>query len=247
MQVPRAGDMAGVSILIVEDHTMIAEYVASILADAGYEAIQAHTLAAARSALSLRDFDLLLCDRYLPDGESQALLEAIGTDSRHATIPAIVLSADMNADSRLTLLASGFVDVLAKPCQAPRLLDAIRTALTGHGSALPVEPADRTADAEPVLDDAAALLICAGNTDTLASLRRLFAAELPSLRERLACFANGNNAAGLSQELHRLSAAAAWCGAMEVKAYCQRLRQGPAPALHELDQALLRLQQALAH
>lgn len=237
--------MAGGSILIVEDHTMIAEYVASVLVDAGYEAIQAATLAAARTALDQRHFDLLLCDRYLPDGESGTLLAAIGTGDGRAAIPAIVLSADMDATARQTLLAAGFVDALAKPCPPPRLLDAIRTALAGRGDRAAAEPPTTATGSEPVLDDSEALRICAGNADTLASLRRLFAADLPSLRQRLADFTTQGDTAGLSQELHRLSAAAAWCGAIEVKTGCERLRRNPALELGQLDRALQRLQQAL--
>lgn len=237
--------MAGESILIVEDHTMIAEYVASILGNAGYKAIQAPTLAAARRALAGQRFDLLLCDRFLPDGEGHDLLSAMGDGTAQPRTPAIILSADMDSGERAMLLALGFVDALAKPCPPPRLLQSVRAALDGQGAIAKDPPPATQAAAEPVLDDAAALHICAGSRDTLVSMRRLFAADLPALRQRLATFAATGDATRTAQELHRLSAAAAWCGAAQVKAACERACRDPAGGLDELDAALARVLAAL--
>ena len=237
--------MAGESILIVEDHTMIAEYVASILGNAGYKAIQAPTLAAARLALARQRFDLLLCDRFLPDGEGHDLLSAMGDGMAHRRTPAIILSADMDSGERAMLLALGFVDALAKPCPPPRLLQSVRAALNGQSGVAEDSPPAMQAVAAPVLDDAAALHICAGSRDTLASMRRLFAADLPALRQRLATCAATGDATRTAQELHRLSAAAAWCGAAQVKAACERACHDPAGGLEELDAALASVLAAL--
>lgn len=236
--------MAGESILIVEDHTMIAEYVASVLAGAGYRPIQVHTLARAREVLARQRFDLLLCDRFLPDGEGQELLAMLGT-AVHAKVPAIALSADMDAGVQQELMAGGFTGTLAKPCRPAQLLECVRQVLEGRpGSAVSPAPAARAGD-PPVLDDAAALAVCAGNAGIMASMRRLLAADLPALRQRLSAAAGAGDAHALAQELHRLSAAAAWCGAAEVKALCGRAGPDPFHILADLDAALERLRTAL--
>jgi DNA-binding response OmpR family regulator len=237
--------MAGESILIVEDHTMIAEYVASVITGAGYQAIQAPTLSAARLGLARHRPDLMLCDRYLPDGEGQSLLPQLAPSGSHPAIPAIILSADMNDSDRQALLEAGFVDALCKPCPAPVLLQRIAVALAGRTTPAPVPLANAALANKPVLDDAAALGICAGNAEALRSMRRLFAADLPDLRRRLAACAAERDVTRLGQELHRLSASAAWCGAVEVKARCERMGQDSGWDMVELDEALARLEQAL--
>lgn len=245
---------------------MIADYLASVLGAAGYEPIQAGSLARARRLLEAAAFDLWLCDRHLPDGDSRQLLARSPATQRP---PAIALSADLDEASRSALLAAGFAEVLAKPCPPDRLLASVARVL-GHpppSTGMPVREAGgraaspaakatgQEADAGcrhgPALDDAAGLRACAGNRTTLSALRRLFAAEIDGLRQRLAGFIDHGDDAGLAGELHRLAASAAWCGAPRV-ARCAGALQATlaqpqaAAAARDLDQALQRLASELA-
>ncbi|MFB9069181.1 response regulator [Pseudofulvimonas gallinarii] len=238
--------MAGKSILIVEDHTMIAEYVASVLRDAGYQAIQAGSLAEARRALADRRFDLLLSDRWLPDGEGHELLTGPGDGRVHPAPPAVLMSAELDRDEREKLLAHGFADALAKPCPPQVLLDRIAQVLGGNTPHATAQAARSQVSPAPVLDDEAALAVCAGNAATLASMRKLFATELPAVRERIAACAARGDTMQLAQELHRLCASAAWVGAAEVRQCCDAARTDPGQGPEGLDAALARVQQALS-
>lgn len=210
------------SILIVEDHTMIAEYLASVLAGAGFEPVQAGSLAQARALLARRRFDVWLCDRHLPDGEVTALLAGRGADAGAAT-PAIALTAELDAPTRQRLLDAGFVDALQKPCTPAALLQAIRAVIGDFGAGkadAPVPAAGGEIEpAAPVLDDAAALAICGGDRSVLAAMRRLLRAELPALQAQLVALGGStSDTTHLAGELHRLAASAAWCGASEAAA-----------------------------
>jgi DNA-binding response OmpR family regulator len=229
------------TILIIEDHTMIAEYIASVVEGAGFEPIQARSLAEARSRLAERRFDLWLCDRNLPDGDATALLSERDRDDRHRDTPAIALTAELTASGRRTLLSAGFDEALAKPCTPGALLVAIGTvisALPGSAGLDRHEAVDANACAgcNPVLDDAAALAVCGGDRATLSAMRRLLAGEVPGLVTRLRQLIADDDRRELGSELHRLIAAAAWCGAAEVAALAGRLQS----ALGTADVALIR-------
>jgi DNA-binding response OmpR family regulator len=236
-------------ILIVEDHTMIAEYLASVLAAEGFEAIQAHSLAQARQRLAERAFELWLCDRNLPDGDSSRLLGEWPDRP-----PAIVLSADLDARGRRDLLAAGFADALAKPCPPNRLLASVARVLDGVAD--PAAPIPETgvlqvAESTPVLDDAQALARCGGERATVDDLRNLLAAQLPQTRQRLRMAAIAGDEPALAAELHGLAGAAGWIGAEQVAAClravqaCLHRQADPASALTRLDRALAALLQVL--
>jgi DNA-binding response OmpR family regulator len=236
-------------VLIVEDHTMIAEYLASVLGSAGFEAIQAHCLAQARQRLTAPGFDLWLCDRHLPDGDSSDLLR-----QHPGHPPAIVLTADLDGAGRRALLACGFSEALAKPCPPGLLLACVARVLAGTGGPAGqagAEPPLQVAEAPPILDDGRALARCGGDRATVDDLRALLAAELPRVRARIRAAAAGGDRDALGAELHRLAGAAGWVGAEQVNdclcAAQSRIIDGgdPAPALARLDQALAALLRVL--
>lgn len=229
---------------------MIAEYLASVLGSAGFEAIQAHSLAQARQRLLGPAFALWLCDRHLPDGDSTRLLQ-----DHPGHPPAIVLSADLDGHGRLELIASGFSEALAKPCPPATVLACVARVLSGR--TVVVAAADpgaalQVGEAPPVLDDLRALARCGGDRATLDDLRGLLAAELPQVRARLRDPVAPVGQAALAADLHRLAGAAGWIGAEQVGA-CLRAVQDclhdgsdPASALVRLHDALAMLEAALA-
>lgn len=229
---------------------MIAEYLASVLEAAGFEAIQAHSLAQARLRLAGLRFDLWLCDRHLPDGDSSSLLR-----DRPGHPPAIVLTADIDAAGRRQLLAVGFSEALAKPCPPGLLLASVARVRAGAGPPAGVADADpplQVGEAPPILDDSRALARCGGDRATLEDLRTLLAAELPQVRARLRAAAAVGRQAELGAELHRLAGAAGWVGAEQVsdclRALQAHLHRGddPGPDLARLDEALAALLHVLA-
>ena len=63
------------TILILEDDVIFSRSIGNWLKKKGMATEHATTLSAARKALSAREFDLVLADLRLPDGNSTSLLE----------------------------------------------------------------------------------------------------------------------------------------------------------------------------
>ncbi len=236
-------------VLIVEDNTMIADYVASVLETRGFRPVHALSLAQARQRLeSEPPFDLCLCDRWLPDGEGTALITDLsGT-------PAIAMSAHLDAGDRDRLLAAGFAQVLLKPCSPETLESGIHAVLGARRTVAPETPAtpSHQAPQPPVLDDDAALRMSGGDRDIMTRLRSLLQAELPAVRRRLLePDLDEERRAALAGELHKLAASAGWCGASELATGCESLRRvltgniDSAPQRAQLLATLDRLDQAL--
>lgn len=199
---------------------MIATWLTSVLAGAGYRTTLAGDLGQARRHLDGQRFDLWLCDLHLPDGLATDLLDRPGRP------PAIALTADLDDAARRRLLAAGFDAVLAKPCAPEALLAALdrlrcgmRAArVSAAGAASGADP-----DPGPPLDDDMALHSC-GDQATVRALRELLVVESAELRARLAAPWQDEDRAPIGDELHRLAAAARWCGAAPLARHLAWLR-----------------------
>jgi CheY-like chemotaxis protein len=157
----------------------------------------------------------------MPGMDGVALLRAARTQGISA--PAIVTSAELDAEVVTALCAAGFAATLLKPAS----LAAIRGVL-GHFLTLDaVLPADETAQTgtnRPVqlLDDAAALTAIGGDREALRALRGLLLGELDGLAGELELAAAAPTA-DLRERLHRLRASCSFCGASAVGVAALRL------------------------
>jgi signal transduction histidine kinase len=121
--VVRDQSLAGIKILLVEDHLDSAQALTQLLSRQGYLVRTANTVAAALDAVSERAFDVLICDIGLPDGTGFELIETV---RKNATTPAIALSGfGMEEDVAQSHL-SGFDAHLTKPVNFQNLEAAIR-------------------------------------------------------------------------------------------------------------------------
>lgn len=121
--VTRDQSLAGIKILLVEDHLDSAQALTQLLSRQGYVVRTANTMAAALDAVSERAFDVLICDIGLPDGTGFELIETV---RKNATTPAIALSGfGMEEDVAQSQL-SGFDAHLTKPVNFQNLEAAIR-------------------------------------------------------------------------------------------------------------------------
>ena len=118
--------------LLVDDEPGIREGFAALLRLRGHEVHTAADLAAADALLSAHDFDVLLSDWRLPDGDASALLPA-------ARCPVLVLSGHPDEVQRHERV----VAVLAKPVMPDRLFEALASLVpTPRPKALPPLPRD---------------------------------------------------------------------------------------------------------
>ncbi|MCP9221203.1 sigma-54 dependent transcriptional regulator [Erythrobacter sp. LQ02-29] len=115
------------SVLIVEDSASIALGYAAQLQSAGHKVDVAETLADAKAALRGGDFDVVLLDLQLPDGNGMDLLSSSASGGKPA--PAfIIVTADGSLARAIDAMRLGAYDFLVKPVAGERLLTTVRNA-----------------------------------------------------------------------------------------------------------------------
>lgn len=107
-------------ILIVEDDVMLREPLQEILRRNGHQCESVDSLSSARTALRLHEFDLLLLDLGLPDGDGGDLLASL-RQNKDPILVLIFTARDAIAD-RVNGLRLGADDYLSKPFETAELL-----------------------------------------------------------------------------------------------------------------------------
>lgn len=102
-------------VLIVDDSATVRADMRGVLSAAGFGTTLCETLAVARKALSEGEFDLVILDMILPDGEGVELLEELRRTPRTAHLPVLMLSTEAAVNERLKGLSHGANDYVGKP------------------------------------------------------------------------------------------------------------------------------------
>lgn len=113
--------------LLVEDNADLAETVQARLALDGHGIDWAATLAEAEDHLAVADYDLILLDIMLPDGDGRDFLAAHRRAQRQT--PVIVMTARSALTDRVALLDSGADDYITKPFDFLELSARVRAVL----------------------------------------------------------------------------------------------------------------------
>ncbi|MFW2544272.1 response regulator transcription factor [Primorskyibacter sp. 2E107] len=113
--------------LLVEDSADLAETVQTRLSLDGHAVDWAGTLAAAEDHLAVAQYDLILLDIMLPDGDGRDFL-ARHRAARGAT-PVIVMTARSAVSDRVAMLDSGADDYITKPFDFLELSARVRAVL----------------------------------------------------------------------------------------------------------------------
>lgn len=120
-----ASDGSGLAtILIVDDELPIAEIIAEVLADEGFETITAAGGEHALQILSASVVHLVLLDLYMPGLSGLDVLARLRAEPAHAELPVIVMTAG-TVDSE-TLVRQGATQVLPKPFEVNALVETVR-------------------------------------------------------------------------------------------------------------------------
>lgn len=117
-------------ILLVEDEDRIASFMASGLSAEGHAVERAGTAAEALSMAFAHEYDLILLDLMLPDGDGRDVLQAVR--ARNSDVPVVVLTALGEIDDKVALLDLGADDYLVKPIAFAELAARVRAAAR-HG------------------------------------------------------------------------------------------------------------------
>jgi CheY-like chemotaxis protein len=114
-------------ILIVEDDSMIRSFVTAVLEAEGYAVTEAETGAEMFAALEHANFDVIILDIMLPDGNG---VDFARTLRRTSSLPIIFATAVTDTDTRRHAIGLMQVDYVTKPFDAQELLLRIRNIRT---------------------------------------------------------------------------------------------------------------------
>ena len=119
----RTLQLAGVTILVVDDEPDVRDILVCVLEDAGATVLAAADVDGAISALASQRVDVLVTDLVMPGQDGYDLLAKIGLSARPRT--AIAVTALASPRERLRVLAAGFDHHVAKPVNFNSLIRLI--------------------------------------------------------------------------------------------------------------------------
>lgn len=99
-------------ILVVDDDARLSKRLVSLLRQEDAHVREAGTLKKAREALAATDFDLVLLDVHLPDGNGLELLASLAIP---ASTSVVVMTADGGVETAVEAMRHGAADYLVKP------------------------------------------------------------------------------------------------------------------------------------
>ncbi len=122
---PGAPDAA--SILVVDDEELVRWALRERLGDDGYAVHTAASYNEARAKLSEREYDLVLLDCQLPDGDGMVLLREVHAEHKDTLV--IMLTAHSTVQRAVTAMAEGAFYFIDKPFDLDQVLLIVQRAL----------------------------------------------------------------------------------------------------------------------
>ena len=113
-------------ILIIEDDVSLAQGIGIALQKEGYEISYGHTLSKAQNLLEKQEFQLLILDVNLPDGNGLSFCKSFKESSK---TPVLMLTARDTEQDEIAGLMSGADDYITKPFGTAELQARVRAAL----------------------------------------------------------------------------------------------------------------------
>jgi len=120
----------GITILIVDDHQEMREYLCTILT--GMNIIQAKNGIVALEKIKQHKIDFIITDYMMPQMNGPQFVEAM--KSNNILIPVVILTARADDEAKLKLLRLGVDDYIVKPFNEQELLIRISNALNNSYS-----------------------------------------------------------------------------------------------------------------
>ena len=123
-------------LLVIEDEPELSRLLHDALARAGFAVDRAENVAATHDHLRIAQYDALILDLGLPDGDGLELLQALRRTG--CTLPVLILTARDAPEDRVVGLDSGADDYLVKPFHMPEVISRVRALLRRPNAALGV-------------------------------------------------------------------------------------------------------------
>lgn len=121
-------------VLLVEDDNAIATVIRAALEDEGFDVDGTDTVAGRDTALSARDYDVMLTDVILLDGDGIETLGAVR--DQYSDMPVIILSAQNTLDTAVRATDRGAFEYFPKPFDLDELVRATRQAVESGKSGI---------------------------------------------------------------------------------------------------------------
>jgi two-component system sensor histidine kinase RpfC len=217
-------------VLVADDNPTNREVLSRILERGGHSATLVADGERALDALEGTRFDVAVIDRNMPRLSGLETVRAIrllaGARER---MPVVMLSADVTPEARRECMEAGADAFIAKPVEAARLLEELRSLCAGRMA----EPAPASAaarQARPAQRGAVSVI----NADTLADLEELgsspafmdkligvFVADNVTLMAKMESALAARNVAEFRSHLHAMKGSAASMGAERLTGFCR--------------------------
>ncbi len=123
-------------LLVIEDEPELSRLLHDALARAGFAVDRAENVAATHDHLRVAQYDALILDLGLPDGDGLELLQALRRTG--CTLPVLILTARDAPEDRVVGLDTGADDYLVKPFHMPEVISRVRALLRRPNAALGV-------------------------------------------------------------------------------------------------------------
>ncbi|VUD69317.1 Transcriptional regulatory protein QseB [Thalassocella blandensis] len=149
-------------ILLLEDHERLATLISKKLHSAGIAVDTFDRIDQALQAVSQVDYQALILDRGLPDGDGLKLLHKLRSSG--VSIPCLILTARDALHDRIEGLDSGADDYLTKPFEMDEMLARVRALLRRPVVSISLDPAFR----DVVIRPNASLMCCGTESVSLA-------------------------------------------------------------------------------
>ena len=195
-------------VLIVDDDTRIRDLLGNYLLRNGFRVSTAATAAEARARMRALAFDVLVLDIMMPGEDGLSLTKSLR--EIRADVPILLLSALGEASDRITGLAAGADDYMAKPFEPEELLLRLRALLRRSTTGTGMEKASILELGPYVLDATTGELrkhdrlvrLTGRERELLRLLARTPGEPVP--RERLLAPGAGNSPRSVDVEINRL-------------------------------------------
>jgi two-component system response regulator QseB len=122
-------------LLIIEDNERLAGLIAAGLDRQGYACDMASTLNDADDCVAAADYDAVILDLGMPDGDGLAWLSRVRRNGR--MMPALILTARGALGDRIVGLDAGADDYLVKPAEVEEIAARLRALLRRPGNRAP--------------------------------------------------------------------------------------------------------------
>jgi two-component system phosphate regulon response regulator OmpR len=116
-------------LLLIDDDARLSAMVGDYLRGGGYEIDAVGSLAAGRDRLAAGQYDGLVLDLMLPDGDGLDLCRELRSNPRTRTLPLLMLTARGEPMDRIVGLELGADDYLPKPFEPRELLARVKALL----------------------------------------------------------------------------------------------------------------------